>query len=203
MPPRGKFRTTYPVQACEPEVAEKINEWIHGIARTHGCRAVHIVEIDGYFGGKWVKFSSKCLGAFGVWRKRTTIPPFVPSRVLYERRLLLKGRWAQYEDNPDRFRLHRYQESTRNYERIASRIAPDVAMIWFGGGSAQEGEASFMAYVPVSDEDHWCWYASLKRMENWRVSRLIGITRRELAYIEAHGKPNVFGPVPKQAGVSG
>ena len=176
----------------------KVNEWISGIARVYGCRALHVVEIDRYFSSKWVRFSGKSLGALGIWRKRATIPPFIPSRVLSEERFLLKGTWAKYEDKPKGYKLHIWQASNRNIQRLATQVAPDVALVWFGGGSAAEGQASFMAYIPVGNEEHWCWYAGIKRTDGWLAEGLIGIGASELAYIEAHGKPNVFGPVPKR-----
>jgi len=195
---RGKLPTIYPRQACDPEVAAKLNEWISGIARVYACRALHVVEIDRYFSVNWLRFSGKVLGALAVWKKRTTIPPFIPSRVLCEDRFLLKGPWARYEDKPKGYRLHIWQESCRNFERLAARVAPDVALVWYGGGSPAEGQASFMAYIPVGDQEHWCWYVTIKRKDGWSVDRMKGINPTELAYIEAHGKPNVFGPVPKR-----
>jgi hypothetical protein len=195
---RGKLSIIYPAQACEPEVAAKLNEWISGIARVYPCRALHVVEVDRYFSVKWLHFSGKALGALGISKKTTTIPPFIPSRVLRERRFLLRGPWAPYEDKPGGYRLHIWQTSSSNLQRIAARVAPDVALVWYGGGSATEGQAGFMAYIPLSDAKYWCWYAGLRRGDNWSVDRLKGIHPRDLAYIEAHGKPNVFGPVPKK-----
>lgn len=194
----GKLATIYPKQACDPEFAQKVNEWVGGIARVYPCRAVHVVEVDRWFGFKWLGFSGKTLGALGIWRKRTTIPPFIRSRVLAERRFLLKGGWADYENGRAGIGLHLWQSSSRNINRPADRIAPDVTLVWYGGGSAAEGRASFMVYVPVQDEGYWRWYVGMKRTDVWEVDRLRGINPRELSYIEAHGKPNVFGPVPKR-----
>jgi hypothetical protein len=142
---RGKLSIIYPAQACEPEVAAKLNEWISGIARVYACRALHVVEVDRYFSVKWLHFSGKALGALGISKNTTTIPPFIPSRVLRERRFLLRGPWAPYEDKPERYRLHIWQTSSSNLQRIAARVAPDVALVWYGGGSATEGQAGFMA----------------------------------------------------------
>ena len=194
---RGKLSPIYPKQACEPEVTSKLNEWIAGIGRVYPCRALHVVEVDRYFSVRWLHFTGKSLGALGCHRKTTTIPPFVPSRVLAERRFLLKGPWLSYEDNFAKCKLHKWQPSSRNFERVAARVAPDVALVWYGGGSAVEGHLGFMAYIPLPDKNHWCWYVELKRGDGWSVDRLKGIQAAELAFIEAHGKPNVYGPVPK------
>jgi hypothetical protein len=156
-----------------------------------------VVEVDRYFSDRWLHFTGKSLGALGCHRKTTTIPPFIPSRVLAERRFLLKGPWLAYEDKHKSWNLHRWQPSFRNFERIAARVAPDVALVWYGGGSAVEGHLGFMAYIPLPDKKHWCWYVGLKRGDGWSVDRLQGIHPDELAFIEAHGKPNVYGPVPK------
>jgi len=114
---RGKLPTIYPKQECDHEVAAKINEWISGIARVYACRALHVVEVDRYFSAKWVRFSGKSLGAVAYWKKRTSIPAFIPRRVLSEERFLLKGPWARYEDKPKGYRLHIWQESCRNISR--------------------------------------------------------------------------------------
>ena len=45
---------------------------------------IYLVCIDRWFDAKWLNFSGKVLGALGVWRSRTTIPPFHPHRVLGE-----------------------------------------------------------------------------------------------------------------------
>ena len=116
---RGKLSIIYPAQACEPEVAAKLNEWISGIARVYPCRALHVVEVDRYFSVKWLHFSGKALGALGISKMTTTIPPFIPSRVLRERRFLLRGPWAPYEDKPGGYRLHIWQTSS---DRGAGRL---------------------------------------------------------------------------------
>lgn len=64
------------------------------------------------------------------------------SNLARHRQQAAKGPWARYEDKPKGCRLHIWQESCRNIQRLATRVAPDVALMWYSGGSAAEGQAS-------------------------------------------------------------
>src|SRR5437762_13338148 len=76
-----------------PEFVRQVEQVANGVIRRHAPESVVLIKIDNFFGSKWLGFSGKALGALGVWNKpynqpadNIRIPPFVPNRVVSQRR---------------------------------------------------------------------------------------------------------------------
>ena len=63
---------------------DRVRALATGVVRMHGPQNLVITRIDNWFGPKWLAFSGKLLGALGVAKKDLTLPPFVPSRVVWQ-----------------------------------------------------------------------------------------------------------------------
>ena len=132
------------------------------------------MKIDNWFGKRWLRFSGKSLGAIGVHKRKLTLPPFIPSRVVSQRRFWIPG--TQPGRHPH---LHVYQRSGENLQRYVEVVVQDSNVFWYSGGSVKNDRASFMAYVSTPD-GHWPWYVGLQRTDRWRVVEAIGIGPPEL-----------------------
>lgn len=151
---------------------------IENVERRFATDQSYVVKIDNWFGQRWLGFSGKTLGALGVRKSRLTLPPFVPSRVLSQRRFFQEGA----RSTPHR-KLALWQRSGQNLQRYVDVAVHDASVFWYSGGTAENGRGSLMAYV-LTSEGHWPWYVGLRRTDGWRVVETVGIPRRELNEIQ-------------------
>jgi len=168
----------------DSDYIEKVRALVLGAVVWCKPQEVYITKIDHWFGERWLAFSGKALGAIGVRLKKLTLPPFVPSRVVnsvYMKRNEDKGAYRASE--PPRMHLHRWQPSTKNFQRRVDEIAPEGAFFWYTGATAREGRGALMAYLPVGGE-HWPWYIEYARQSEWERIRVIGVSAQELVSFE-------------------
>lgn len=97
---------------------------LRGITTTQAPKDLILIRIDNWFGPKWLRFSGKILGAAGLWNKTLTVPPFVPNRVVSERRLSA----PTYDERPNRQPLHVSVSSERATYRYPSLEAHGAAL---------------------------------------------------------------------------
>jgi hypothetical protein len=150
---------------------------IAGVETRFETDQCYVIKIDNWFGQRWLGFSGKTLGALGVANLRLTLPPFVPSRVVSQRRFLSEGTRPGQEQ-----RLHVWQSSGQNLQRHADIVVHEASVFWYSGGTKENHRASFMAYV-LTPEGHWPWYIGLRKKETWEVVEALGISRGELDLI--------------------
>lgn len=176
----------------DPQYLEWVDAVITGVDQTLETDLFFVVKIDNWFGKRWLGFSGKALGALGVFKKKLTLPPFIPARVVSQHRF-----WQAGTDPGRKKRLHVWQLSAQNLQRYTEIVLKDASAYWYSGRSASNDRASFMAYVSTPN-GHWPWYVSLRRKETWQVVECIGIGIQELdAFIsrgieelrEAEGSP--------------
>ena len=169
-----------------PQFLHRVQAVMIGAVRVSGCKQVHVVKIDNWFSSKWTHFSGKALGLVGIWNRELTLPPFVPNRVVEERRYLADPESGEYRLVETAPKLHRRQEGDANIHRFASRIAPETALFWYSGNSRVNGRGSFMAYLPTP-EDYEAWHVDLREDKQWQPGRMVDITARLLAALEEAG----------------
>jgi hypothetical protein len=108
-------------------------------------KSVFIVKIDSWFGPRWLSFSCKVMGAFGVsYLDDLVIPPFVPRRVMSQR---------SYERAGDHLvevhgatPLHIRQSSEANLRRRLKGRHPHAALFWWSGNTRSTGRGALMVY---------------------------------------------------------
>ena len=156
---------------------------VEGLTRTGAPTDLYLIKIDSWFGDRWLGFSNKVMGGFGVQHRRTLrVPPFVPARVVSER-FYRRAAGGNYVEEPSP-KLHIVQTSENNEHRLMSRICPNAAAVWWTGSTRANRRGSLMAYLPTS-EGHTGWYAELKKLEGWEVAQTLLTTKRELAVYAA------------------
>lgn len=147
---------------------------MNGILHRYSPASLVLIKIDNWFGRRWLYFSGKALGALGVWNVPTDrrpnnllrIPPFVPERVVSQRRFIVPD---YREINPGK-PLHRHVHSSSALERRVVEEEPKTALAWYSGNSKANGRGALMAYIPIAISSYWPWYAELKRAEPWRIT---------------------------------
>lgn len=142
---------------------------------------VYVIRIDGWFDAKWLNFSGKVLGALGVSRRKITIPPFHPHRVLGESHFSSapgSGRFVSTPAPP----LHIEQASAQNLTRSISKVSQSAVFFWYSSHSLGFDRGSTMLYSTAEDEA-FSWYASFHKFPNWHLERHRGISPIELQQI--------------------
>ena len=137
---------------------------------------VYLIKVDSWFGSRWCDFSGKAIGSIGSWRTKLTLPPFVPHRVVWER----KFEAPRYDQIPIRRLLHVHATSAQAQLRRVSEIAPKASFVWFSGKSKQNGRASLMAYVK-DNSSYWTWYTGWNGENGWRICETNGISVEKFA----------------------
>ena len=142
---------------------------------------VYLIRIEGWFDAKWLNFSGKILGALGVHRNPTTVPPFHPHRVLCESHFSIApdtGAYVRTQASP----LHITQSSSQNLPRLISRVSPSAVFFWYSSSTRDLDRGSTMLYH--TNQDEGCsWYASFHRSPAWRIDRQRGISATELQHL--------------------
>jgi hypothetical protein len=162
---------------------EKVRRLINGAVDYCTPESVSIVRLDGWFGPRWLGFSHKCLGAFGVSTiaGQLVVPPFVPNRVTGQRsyRRVDSVLISVTDEQP----LHRSQTSEANRYRKIIKYHSNHAFFWWSGTSDSSDRGAVMAYLPTPYA-HINWYAGLVRKGEWRWSHCKQITRGQVEALE-------------------
>lgn len=170
---------------------------LDGVIESHQPARFHSIKIDNWFGGNWLAFNHKILGAAGVFVKNRSaprlVPPFTPSRVLAETVFTrdASGTYAPFQ--PARS-LHLRQSSEQNARRDLGTMAAGAALFWWSARSTLNARGAVMSYVPGAG-GHTGWYAAFKRTSEidharqttvWQTAELHGVTRSEIdRYLKA------------------
>lgn len=81
----------------DPEFVGTISSLIDTLANKYSPEIITAIQIDNWFDHKWLGFSAKISGAFGIWYKELRIPPFNPNRVKSQKVCQLK-KSGKYEE---------------------------------------------------------------------------------------------------------
>ena len=158
-----------------------------GLCTLYRPTQLHIVRIDNWFGPRWLRFSGKVHGAFGIARRKLTLPPFVPSRVVAETTLERHDDEICYSAASRGLELHLRQASSANLSRYTQDLAPTTAILWFSGASSAAGRGAIMAHVPA-EGFHWSWYVGLAADLGWGLSTHNGISPVEFRHLRRAGE---------------
>ena len=163
-------------QDDSPDFIAIVGRLVNGLLLEEAPSSLLLIKIDNWFGSKWLGFSGKTLGALGVSMAKLTIPPFVPNRVLSERRII---GWPPYSEAKHDRLIHRSIPSFVALTRSAVEVAPGKLLFWYSGGSIKSGRSSTMAYVPTGDA--YCkWYAEWAFHVSWHAVNWIGVQPDDL-----------------------
>jgi len=157
-----------------------VDQVVAGCLREYSPASLILIKIDNWFGPRWLGFSGKIMGTLGVRWRQLTIPPFVPHRVISQRRFEMPS----YEEVDAGEPLHVRQTSAEAMERNVSEVVPDTALVWYSGNSGSAGRGSVMVYpprvYPSGADAKKIWYAEWQLNKAWHLSLAKGIKPAEL-----------------------
>ena len=160
-----------------PEFVSLVENAVNGILRRYSPKTLALIKIDNWFGSRWLGFEGKTLGAAGVTlntnksrAQNIVIPPFVPARVLSQRRFVA----PDFDEVEVGESIHKRIPSSFALNRKAALTAPDIAVVWYSGKSKAGGRGSLMSYLPM-DSAYWPWFVELKQGNPWRIAEIRGI----------------------------
>ena len=158
----------------------EVDRVIRGVVAMHPPSRFMVFRIDNWFGGKWLRFAGKELGAFGVWHNtRATVPPFVQNRITAQS-FFERSNDDQYAHAGTGPNIHNDGPSSHNFGNRALTTAPDTSLFWFSGNSKSNGRGSIMGYTPSPDK-YWGWYLEFVMADPWKVSKQVDFHDNELA----------------------
>jgi hypothetical protein len=171
----------------DPGFVSQVVGLVRGAVALSAPKHVFIVKIDSWFGPRWLSFSCKMMGAFGVsFLDELVIPPFVPRRVKSQR---------SYDREGDHFvevhgatPLHVRQTSEANLRRRLKVSYPQAAFFWWSGSTRSTGRGALMVYLPTP-EGHTNWYAELRHEGDWKFGRLLGVRAPQLSALRQMQPP--------------
>jgi len=154
-----------------------ISQVINRLIEQETPSSLILIKVDNWFGSRWLRFSGKAVnGQLGVWSSTLTIlPPFVPSRIVSQRRFIA----PLYEETDAGEPIHIRIRTGLALNRRAADVAPSCALVWFNGNSKNTGRGSLMAYIP-QDDSYNTWYAAWSHRESWNLVENIGGNRELL-----------------------
>jgi hypothetical protein len=169
------------------EFVTVVNQVIDGLLHRHAPESLFVLQIDTWFGQKWLGFSGVPLLGIAAWYKKLRIPPFVPNRVISQR----KFQAPFYEEIDSGNPLHRSVSGRVALGRKVSEVAPGALLIWYSGNSKNTGRGSLMAYIPESDS-YRSWYAQWQNANHWHVVQTDGIKLPDLEKLMELPKQNAM-----------
>jgi hypothetical protein len=168
-----------------PEFIESVERICLGVLDRYAPAELALIKIDNWFGSKWLGFSGKALGLVGVWNKPYNrspsdirIPPFVPNRVVLQRRF--SG--PSYDEVPGGEPIHKKVHGSDALLRKAAIHAPQTALVWYSGKSITSARGALMAYVP-SHDSYWAWYAGWEKSQDWKLQESWDIKPDQIAQL--------------------
>jgi hypothetical protein len=181
------------------EFIEKARAIAIGVAQEYEPARLYVIRIDNWFGPRWMHFSGTFTAgihfAIGVHKTRLHVPPFVPHRVVEQR--VFVG--PDFEKTVAAAPLHIETPSKTALQRRIADIDKDAAFVWFSGESETQKRGSLMVYLPdafdptaprrVGLRDTDSFYVGFSQREiSWEPAMLRGVSRGEVAHLEASGR---------------
>jgi hypothetical protein len=177
-----------PGEADAAEFVTVVNQVVEGLLCQRAPESLVLVQIDNWFGPRWLHFAGKALGVIGVHSSTLTIPPFVPNRVLSQRKFSAPN----YDEGNSGKPLHKTMKSATAMGRKAAEVAPGQILIWYSGNSDNIGRGSLMAYIPEGDS-YRSWYAQWEHSKSWQLAQTKGVEPSELQQLM---ESNATGAIP-------
>jgi hypothetical protein len=179
----------------EPEFIRQVELAVNGALHRYPPESFVLIKIDNWFGSRWLGFSGKALGALGLTikpsyrnHKHLMIPPFVPERVLSQRRFIAPA----FEEIDAGKPVHIHVPSRIALRRKVAVEEPNTALAWYSGKTKENGRGSLMVYLLVGDA-YWAWFVELERKEPWRITEAREIKPDDFTRLMEEGTGSLTG----------
>jgi hypothetical protein len=161
---------------------EEVRACVSGMIRLYRPAELFLIKTNTWFGPNWLRFKGKVLGSIGAWSgeraRNVPIPPFVPHRILWERRYAA----PDYKPVPIRSIIHVSVPADRARVRFVHEVAPNSSLVWYSGASSSNRRGAIMAYVLV-DGFYWPRYLGWEQQKGWKIVKTVGVTADEISEI--------------------
>jgi hypothetical protein len=161
---------------------EEVRVCVSGIVRLYRPAELFLIKTNTWFGPNWLRFKGKVLGQLAVWgthrNPKLTVPPFVPHRILWERRYIA----PDYKQVPIRAIVHVNTPSRRAMTRLVNKVAPNASFLWYSGSSCSNKRGAIMAYLLI-EGSYWPWYLGWELQSAWKIVKVVGASSDEIAEI--------------------
>jgi len=161
----------------------EVRACVFGIIRRYHAPELYLIKTDTWFGPNWVRFRGKAVGQLGIWSnektKNMTVPPFVPHRILWERRYVA----PDYKQIAIQTIVHTKTPSVKARVRYLHDVAPGASLLWYTGASRKNKRAAIMAYLLVNGS-YWPWYLGWEFRSTWKIVKTAGASLEEIAEIQ-------------------
>jgi len=178
-----------------PEFLRQVELAVNGVLHRFAPASLALIKIDNWFGSRWYGFCGKVIGAFGVAIKPShhdhehlCVPPFVPERVVSQRRFAGPAFEEVEAGNPVHLRI----TSKLALRRMIAKEEPETALAWYSGNSKANGRGALMVYVPAGDS-YWTWFVESERGQPWRITEAWGIKPDDLSRLTEEGSASLAG----------
>jgi hypothetical protein len=158
---------------------DQVRTLVSNVVRRYQPRELFLIKTNTWFGPNWLRFAGKAAGAIGIWygpkADNISVPPFVPHRILWERRYTAPN----YRQIPIRRIVHLETSAANAKTRRVRDVAGNGSLIWYSGASLKNKRGSIMAYLLVNDS-YWTWYTGWQFQESWLITKLCGASIEEI-----------------------
>ena len=117
---------------------------LNGAVAALQMREVYLVQIDNWFGDKW-------LGWWSRWRNKKLetlrVPPFNPNRVCLEEHFIWDAETATWKSVGMSMPLHIRQAGRLLLARELEQFSKSAAFVWYSGNTTTNKAGSLMFYA--------------------------------------------------------
>jgi uncharacterized protein (DUF4415 family) len=182
-----------PLSDDDPEFVHTVAKAINGMLRRCSPKNIALIKIDNWFGSRWLGFCGTiCFGKYAragvsvrpsyLDHKHLTIPPFVPERVVSQRRFA----GPEFRETDAGKLIHMQIPSKLALRRKVAVEEPETALAWYSGNTIANGRGSLMVYLP--DGSSYCaWFVDLEHRESWQITEARGISPDEFSLLLEEG----------------
>jgi hypothetical protein len=182
----------------DPQFISLVNRAVLAELEAKAVHGLFVIRINNWFDLKWLNFSGIGRVAYGHYTdspvydpdtsldsfhrsgRRSTFPPFTPSRVISQDFYGKdeQGSYVLDQNGPWVHASIEERSSANLHRRIATRNN-SALFVWFGSNTATNGRGSLMTYR-ANGRIISSWYASFSHEADWRVVQTEGISRQHL-----------------------
>jgi hypothetical protein len=163
---------------------DAVRKIAHGTARECRPERLYLIRIDHWFGPLWLNFAGKMVGGvMGIHPANLRVPPFKPSRVVEERMFATPSFDEQMIASPVHIKCRTGDATSRRIEQLDKK----AVLVWYSGGSAQEGRGAVMVHLPVVSNTSGFYAGFVEKDGRWQPGLLRHISRGELEGIRSVG----------------
>jgi hypothetical protein len=166
----------------DPAFVAVVSAFVSHYAELYAHSRVKIIQIDNWFGERWLGFAGKFLGIAGMrnpsLHTRLPAPPFRPSRVVSCHDFDLTADNTYTRSKGDFSRLH----AEKNGGEVWHLHHPGL-YCWYSGNTRTNTTACLMIYdvtrVPEGRIGYDAWYVQFDKKDEWEFTKCRNVSPQE------------------------